>query len=128
MQGSLDLKSRLKRESVNSLALEFDVSVGTMSRYKNGVEIKSSKLRQKLGLHALVEVEPCQDCGKVHIRKSCPDKVKKQRKLRWKITPPPCPDCDGAITEHGNFVMWCGHCECFKNLNVPQDYVKRYKY
>jgi len=49
---------------------------------KRGYEPKSSKIRYKLGLPALVEVVPCYKCGDVHTTKRCTSNGNKPRNRR----------------------------------------------
>lgn len=62
-----------------------NVPFSTLAAIYNGREPKNPETRAKLGLPALVEIPPCQTCGKVHLQKTCPT-LRKPRAKRPEIS------------------------------------------
>ena len=76
--------------------------------------------------HVLVDV--CQDCGNVHVRKTCPDKPKKPRGAYWRDKPPKCPECEGEVFKVCSLGIECCNNQCGKFIFIETKTVIRYKY
>ena len=67
------------------VADEIEASLGTTVRVANGYYPATPALCRKFGLVVLASAPVCAECGKVHVTKTCPDRLRQRRpRVHWK--------------------------------------------